>query len=119
MQHPSQSFLFARPARRWLSVCVAALAFVAAAVAAAPPSEPEAATPATSNDDAASPVANGRPLLQRYCVDCHNEKKAKGKLNLAAVGHDPARPEFANAWRQGIGRLRQIEMPPEDAPQPT
>jgi hypothetical protein len=57
--------------------------------------------------------------MTRYCIECHNDKKTKGKLNLAVVGHDPARPEFANPWRQSLGRLRQLEMPPEDAPQPT
>lgn len=90
------------------------------AIAAAgdtPTSTPAATPPPNIAEEPAGPdVTRGRALLTQYCTDCHNEKKTKGKLNLAAVGHDPARPEFAHAWRQGVGRVRQLEMPPEDAP---
>jgi cytochrome c553 len=88
---------------------------------AAPASPATTASPATPATEPArlEGAPNARALLTRYCVECHNEKKTKGKLNLAVVGHDPARPEFANLWRQGIGRVRQLEMPLEDAPQPT
>src|SRR5947208_1712248 len=110
---------------RYISIAHGLVAFALFAGAAAVFGSGPATAPVTPAqpvaDEAEAPAATvtGRALLARYCVDCHNEKKAKGKLNLAAVGHDPARPEFANAWRQGVGRVRQLEMPPEDAPQPT
>jgi mono/diheme cytochrome c family protein len=117
------------PGLRLIAVPLAVLA--AAAVWAAPPAgEPSPVSPpavaslptrpaeVAAGEPAGPDVARGRALLNRYCVDCHNAKTAKGKLNLAAVGHDPARPAFAAAWRQGVGRVRQLEMPPEDAPQP-
>jgi len=107
---------------RTITGLVLVVAAASRAAASPPPSERPAAAgaDADASPDAPGPdVARGRALLARYCVDCHNENKAKGKLNLATVGHDPARPEYAGAWRQGVGRVRQLEMPPEDAPQPT
>src|SRR5688500_3238 len=92
-------------ARRLLTWPIAGLALtvtaVAIAVAAPPADDPPAANPPVVDvpaEPAGPDVARGRALLARFCAECHNEKTAKGKLNLAAVGHDPARPEFASAW---------------------
>src|SRR5947209_1681729 len=99
-----------------LAICVliALVVTAAAGPATAPPASPEPQPDVESSEIA----LNGRRLLTKYCVECHNEKKLKGKLNLAAVAHDPGRLENANAWRQGVGRVRQLEMPPDDSPQP-
>lgn len=56
-----------------------------------------------------------RPLLTRYCLDCHNAKTTRGGLDLARrQGHEgPA------AWVSVWERLRSGQMPPAGQPQPT
>jgi mono/diheme cytochrome c family protein len=72
-----------------------------------------------------------RPLLQTYCVDCHNPTKRKGGLDLstleglhaggesgpAAVAHDLESSEVVYRMRLTPGAKGR--MPPRDKPQPT
>ena len=56
-------------------------------------------------------AADGRALLDRYCVACHNERTrtadlALDTMDLARVGGDAA------AWEHVVRRLRAGEMPP-------
>ncbi len=74
--------------------------------AAAPPPPP-------TND------AQAKALVSKFCSDCHNDTKTKGKLNLQPLLHDPIRSEYAKPWREGAARVSQSEMPPEDSAQPT
>lgn len=63
--------------------------------------------------------ADVKPFLDQFCVRCHGEKKAEGKLTL----HTLAETEVENAaiakWKEVLGKLETGEMPPEDAKQPT
>lgn len=60
-----------------------------------------------------------RPLVARYCIDCHATASPEGELDLqrlttfASVRRNPA------AWRHVVSMLQQGEMPPADAPQPS
>jgi hypothetical protein len=79
------------------------------APAAAPPQAP-AARPASTADDF-------RPLLNQYCVTCHNAKAKTGGLqlesvDLAQVGHDP------DLWEKVVKKLRAGMMPPVGMPAP-
>src|SRR5262249_53894129 len=56
-----------------------------------------------------------RPLLTKYCVSCHGEKKARAKLNLEALRGDG---DF-DAWKRVHDRLRSQQMPPPDRTQPS
>lgn len=60
-----------------------------------------------------------RPLLQRYCLDCHNADQHKGDLDLArftTVDSVFAEPEI---WEGVIEQMLLGEMPPKDKPQPS
>ena len=60
-----------------------------------------------------------KPLLARYCYDCHGDAKQKADLNVqtykdaAAVAKDP------KTWEKVLANIRNREMPPTNKPQPT
>lgn len=56
-----------------------------------------------------------RPLLAKYCVSCHGEKKPKGGLNLESASDELSPLVWQRVW----DRLRARQMPPSDRPQPT
>lgn len=63
--------------------------------------------------------ATVRPLLERYCFDCHTGDNADGGMQL-----DTRRAELANstdrgAWQKVLRQLQGGVMPPADAAQPT
>ncbi|MEO7411793.1 MAG: DUF1592 domain-containing protein [Opitutaceae bacterium] len=59
--------------------------------------------------------SNVQPFLQTYCIKCHGGKDPEAELDLSsvkavsAVTSDPAR------WNMILERLRDKEMPPDDA----
>ncbi len=65
--------------------------------------------------DGAANFAEIRPQLEKYCYECHGDKKQKGGVNLAKVKgiedvqHDPAQ------WEDVLQELRDGEMPPKMA----
>ncbi|WP_197442859.1 DUF1592 domain-containing protein [Lignipirellula cremea] len=60
-----------------------------------------------------------RPLLQKYCFDCHGPKKQEGEMRLD--GLDPVIGSFnqQERWVDVGDKLKQGDMPPAKAPQPT
>ena len=71
-------------------------------------------------EDAASPkdfTDRIRPLLIKYCVDCHGEETHEKDLRL-----DQLSPTFDDAaaarWRLVLERVQRGQMPPESARQP-
>lgn len=65
----------------------------------------------------ADPQENIRPLLSRYCIDCHGDKEQNAGIRLDRVaGVDEAiRP----LWTKVYEALISGEMPPKGEPQPT
>ena len=63
-----------------------------------------------------SPVVAAREFVQTYCFDCHNDKKQKGKTNLAPFLRDGTfeRDVLLSVYDQ----LHLEEMPPDDEEQP-
>jgi hypothetical protein len=59
-----------------------------------------------------------RPLLQKYCYDCHNEKKSKGDLSLEHYKSLEAIRADRKKWEMVLRNVRSGEMPPEKKPQP-
>lgn len=53
-----------------------------------------------------------RPLLAKYCVECHRGEKPKARLNLE-------RELPRKAWKKVFDLLHSGEMPPFDKPQPS
>lgn len=60
-----------------------------------------------------------KPLLQKYCVRCHNEKKSQGDMQLHAIDPDLIAGEHSGRWEDIQEAFNSGEMPPEDQPQPT
>jgi mono/diheme cytochrome c family protein len=62
-------------------------------------------------------AAAGKQLINRYCVDCHDDVSMTANLSLEdvdlqAVGHDP------ETWEKVIRKLRAGMMPPPDIERP-
>jgi hypothetical protein len=59
-----------------------------------------------------------RPLLAKFCFECHGEKTQEGKLRL-----DGPAPTFDHAgaekWRRIVERVELGQMPPEEKPRPS
>ena len=60
-----------------------------------------------------------KPLLSRYCYNCHGEKKQKGDLSLQAFQDEAAVLANRKIWEKVLHHLRTGEMPPENKPQPS
>ena len=58
-----------------------------------------------------------RPLLAKYCFDCHGANKAKGDVNFERVTKPLAQDSRA-LWAHAHSQIRNGEMPPDDKPQP-
>lgn len=59
-----------------------------------------------------------RPLLDRYCVDCHSGHTPEGDLDLTAFGAIATLPQDVRIWQTILQQVEEREMPPED-PQPS
>jgi hypothetical protein len=56
-----------------------------------------------------------RPLLKKYCFECHNETKRRGGLNLEKYDSDHGVLDLNDLWDQVGERVRGKEMPPVKA----
>lgn len=59
------------------------------------------------------------PLLAKYCVNCHGEKKPKGGLNLAKLRDETSIAANQKTWQLVIENVESGDMPPEGKPRPT
>ncbi len=57
-----------------------------------------------------------RPLLKKYCLECHGAKVQKARLDLER-GLDPAR--HLQVWQESVRRVSAGAMPPKGKPSPT
>jgi hypothetical protein len=57
-----------------------------------------------------------RPLLDKYCLDCHDDAERKGKLSLENIG--PVDETNAAVWKSVWAQLALKEMPPKKKKQP-
>lgn len=74
-----------------------------------------AAVPVARADHAAEFRDTVAPLMQKYCVECHNEKKAKGDLDLTRLDEYGRAVRRAGVWENVRKRVDAHEMPPEGA----
>jgi hypothetical protein len=88
-----------------LGLCVP----VACGPAPAAPADPAA------DDAVARGFASARPFFERYCFGCHGAKKPKGDLDLTRDFSLDAIAADSRRWDLVRARLRDSEMPPEDA----
>lgn len=80
----------------------AASAAFAGWIAAAAPQEPEAWQQEI------------RPLLQKYCVECHGPDKSKAGIRFDMVDPDMLQGADAETWSEALDVLEFEEMPPPD-----
>jgi hypothetical protein len=62
---------------------------------------------------------NVRPLLARYCLDCHGAERSEGELNLGAFDTEQAVLADRRTWKRVWAALHAREMPPAEHPRPT
>jgi hypothetical protein len=60
-----------------------------------------------------------RPLLAKYCYDCHGGKKTKGGVDLKALETEPKVAAEFDLWARVKETVHSGEMPPDDEALPT
>ena len=60
-----------------------------------------------------------RPVLQKYCVDCHTGDDAEGEFDFSKIRTKEDIARTYETWESVVGHLKSQTMPPEDEPQPT
>jgi hypothetical protein len=60
-----------------------------------------------------------RPLLQKYCLECHSTKVHKGDLDLERFTSLETVRKDLHAWQQVADQLGIGEMPPKGKPRPS
>ena len=64
-------------------------------------------------------AAEIRPVLKKYCFECHSTQKKKAGLDLEGIAADLSPANWPEVWDQVGERLRGREMPPAKNAQPT
>ncbi len=59
-----------------------------------------------------------KPLLERYCQDCHSGKSAEAEVDLAAFQKSADVRKDLKTWLKVRRMLGSAQMPPKEAPQP-
>ena len=59
-----------------------------------------------------------RPVLKKYCFECHSTQKRKAGLDLEGIAADASPTNWPEVWDQVGERLRAREMPPAKNAQP-
>ena len=59
-----------------------------------------------------------KPFFAKHCATCHNDKKAKGDLNLAELDPDMKASTSGARWAKLVQSLTEGDMPPEEKPRP-
>ena len=93
----------------------ATLVFTAATTLSA---APQAGAPATADAKAAF-ERTVRPLLEKSCAGCHNDRMASGSLNLGPYAAFSSVTESRDGWERILHKVRTGEMPPKGIPRPT
>ena len=60
-----------------------------------------------------------KPLLKKYCFQCHSGDETNGDVDFSSVETSHDVDEAFELWESMVENLRAHAMPPEDSPQPT
>ena len=79
---------------------------------------------ATLQASAAQPDVQGHrklvaPLIERFCMDCHDEDTSKGDLSLEGIDGDLVQGPDLDRWEKLLHQLELGQMPPKKKKQPT
>ena len=58
------------------------------------------------------------PLLDRYCLQCHDNAAAQGRIVLDVFGDGPPDPKYRSLLLRVADNLRTENMPPDGEPRP-
>ena len=105
-----------KPGAAWIVVCGAML--VTTGYLTARPSAQAGAAPSSAPvSRGLTPTDSLRPVLDRYCITCHNQRLKTAGLVLD--GFDVSRVGGeAETWEKVARKLRTREMPPPGLPRP-
>ena len=99
------------------AIAVVAIGWVAL-IAQQPSAPPPARVPVGTAEVGATAANVGaafrRPILDQYCVTCHNEKLKTGGLSLETIALD----RDAETWEKVVRKVRAGLMPPAGAKRP-
>ena len=73
---------------------------------------------AFAEEEALSFETHIRPMVEFFCVNCHNEDEAKGDLNLERFATEDDAMNGLAVWQRIAKRIEAGEMPPEKRMQP-
>jgi len=73
----------------------------------------------TKNTDPWSFDRRIQPILRKFCYDCHNDVKTKGDVNLQRDENPTLIANNRKMWNTALQMVRDGEMPPEKAKQPS
>ncbi len=59
-----------------------------------------------------------QPYIEKHCISCHGEKKAKAGFRIDLLSADFTSAKSAEQWKEVIDRINAGEMPPEDKKRP-
>ncbi len=65
----------------------------------------------------AAPAQTARPLMEQYCITCHNDRLKTGNLVLTGIDANDAR-QHAAVLEKVVRKLRGGTMPPAGSPRP-
>ncbi len=84
-----------------------------------PNSQTQAAAAKMALAPAPAPQVAVKPVIDKYCVGCHNEKRKAQYANLALDSPDLSKVgEHAAVWERVLSKLRAGTMPPGGAVRP-
>jgi cytochrome c553 len=106
-----------RIAFRNVSIAISAGAIIIA-TAALNRSNASAAAPPVSAASKQSFDSNVKPVINRSCTPCHNERNASGGLNIAPLLTPESPAEHREEWERILQKIRTGEMPPKPMPRP-
>ncbi|NJB83541.1 DUF1592 domain-containing protein [Wenyingzhuangia aestuarii] len=61
---------------------------------------------------------NIQPIFQKYCYQCHNQKRQKGNMRLDNLNWDMIKGHDAEKWNSALDEINKGEMPPKKKKQP-
>ena len=67
---------------------------------------------------AVASAADARAVLERYCIDCHDDGEFAGEISF--LHNDPGQlPDHADVWERVLRKLQTRTMPPQDSARPS
>jgi hypothetical protein len=60
-----------------------------------------------------------KPILDKFCIRCHGERKQKGDVRLDLLNPDYVKGPDAEAWHAALDVINTADMPPDDVKQPS